>query len=127
MIAIDFNHWSVWILIITGVLFLVIGSYLIYKNIGVFRLDTLAKVGDITPKLYEATEKKLIKYLETNKGTALTAKALLKRVGETIKNQSFKKYVMKNGEKILEKMVIDGIIQSTRKDDEPHYFVKGEI
>ena len=127
LIAIDFNHWSVCILIITGVIFLVSGAFIIYKNFGVFELDRLAKVGDTTPKLYEATEKKLVKYLETNKGTAFTAKALIKRIEETIKNQSFKKFALKNGEKILNKMVIDGKIQSARKNDIPHYFVKEEI
>ncbi|MFX1572210.1 MAG: hypothetical protein ACFFB0_05640 [Promethearchaeota archaeon] len=126
VISVGIINWSLWIAVLVCVVFILIGSFVLYKNRGVFGLDKLEKYGDKTSELYNATEKKLYKYLGTNIGKAFTTKALLKRVGETIKNPNFKKYVMRNGEKIPDEMVTDGRIQSIRKNEDTHYFLKGQ-
>ena len=109
-----------------GVLFILIGSYIFYKNKDVFELDTLAKYKDQSQELDNATENKIETYLKNNVGTAFTAKALLNRIVEAIKNSSFEKFIKKQGEIILNRMVIDGKILSTRKDEETHYFYQNE-
>ena len=115
-LALGIVSWVLWVILVVGGTFVVIGSIIFYKNRKVLELDTLEKYGDQTPELNNITEKKLIKFLINDVGTAFTAKALLKRVAETIKNPTIKKFVMKNGEPILNKLVIDGKIQSARKD-----------
>ena len=126
MISVGIRDWSLWIVILMGVLFILIGSYIFYKNKDVFELDTLAKYKDQSQELDNATENKIETYLKNNVGTAFTAKALLNRIVEAIKNSSFEKFIKKQGEIILNRMVIDGKILSTRKDEETHYFYQSE-
>ena len=122
-----FGNMGIELNIFRASVYILLVAYLLSKIKGVVGQDKLKQAREITPKLRNATEKKLLKYLEVNKGSAFTAKALLKRVEETINHPSFKKFAMRNGEKILNSMVIDGKIQSARKNDDSHYFVRLEI
>ncbi|MHA1932381.1 MAG: hypothetical protein ACW96X_07555 [Promethearchaeota archaeon] len=121
-LAFGIINWILWVVVAVGGTFIAIGSVILYKNRSVLELDTLAKYGDQTQEFSDITEKKIVIYLKNAVGSAFTAKALLSRVVETIKNPTIKKFISKNGETILNKMVIDGKIQSARKDEENHYF-----
>ena len=84
------------------------------------------KYDEKTKKLRITTKNKIHNYLKTNIGKAYTAKALLNKLEENIKNPHFKKYVKKNGERILTEMSSEEFIQIAYKNEQMHYFLPSD-
>jgi hypothetical protein len=72
--------------------------------------------------LNNAVRNKITQYLKENIGSAYSKDTLLKRVAEKVKHPYFKTYIKNNGEKILHKLVIEGLVLTTQKNEETHYF-----
>lgn len=99
---------------------IILGYYIFVKDFIARRNSK--KYNEKTKELYVATKNKITKYLKTNIGKAYTAKALLNKLDDSIKNSYFKKYIKKNGERILTEMISDEYIQIAYKNGETHYF-----
>ena len=111
-----------------AIAFLIIGLALgigyFFVNEDFFRLTRKTVIYDQkTKELFQATEKKIITYLNNNKGKAYSKKALIIRLDEEITHPYYKKYLKDNAERILKKMVSDGNIQTAQKNQETHYFL----
>ncbi|MFW9880047.1 MAG: hypothetical protein ACFFG0_43790 [Candidatus Thorarchaeota archaeon] len=124
--AITFGYELV-IFFIVAIVALVIGLALgityFFINDDFFRLRKKIEIYDEkTDKLFKATEKKILNYLKANVGNAYTKRALLNRLDKSVQHPYFKKYIKKNTERILKKMILDGNIQTALKNGETHYF-----
>ena len=96
-------------------------------SLGIFFLILFIIYGSNNKKeemWHKTIEKIIINYLNMNSGKAYTTKALLNNLEENIKNPNFRKYLLRNGEEILNKMILDENIQMTQKDEQIHYFLK---
>jgi len=76
-----------------------------------------------TNQLNELIANKLTHYLSYNDKRAFTETALLRRIENSFKSASFKKYFKKNGKQILENLFSDEIIRKTYKDRESLYTI----
>lgn len=85
-------------------------------------LRKIAKYDEKNKELYVATKNKFHNYLKANIGKAYTANVLLNKLEENIKSSSFKKYVKKNGGRILSEMTFNEYIQIAEKNGQMHYF-----
>ena len=107
-----------------GIVFIFIG---VLASIGSFIVKSfkLGRKIDINDEkiLINAVEKKISNFLHVNIGHAYSKKALVKRLVEKAQHPYFKKYIKTNGEKALNRLVEEGIILTTQKDVETHYFV----
>ena len=109
----------------TAVMFIFIGvvgdfGLFMVKN---FKSSKMQKIDRYNEKiLISATEKKISKYLQVNIGNAYSKDALLKRVVEKAQHPNFKKYIINNGEQALNRLVEEGVILTTQKDGQSHYF-----
>lgn len=99
---------------------IILGYYIFVKKYIPKR--NIEKYNEKTKELYVATKNKIINYLKTNIGKAYTAKTLLNKLDDSIKNSNFKKYVKKNGERILTEIISDEYIQIAYKNGQTHYF-----
>ncbi|MFX1389849.1 MAG: hypothetical protein ACFE9Z_07310 [Promethearchaeota archaeon] len=92
--------------------------------IGIFFLSLLLIQGTTRKRnkeLDETIEKLILNYLKSNPGKAYSVSALLKRIRDNIKNKSVKRYLKRNCEDILEKMLSKVEIQTVYKDGFMHY------
>lgn len=99
---------------------IILGYYIFVKKYIPKR--NIKKYNEKTKELYVATKNKITNYLKTNIGKAYTAKTLLNKLDDSIKNSNFKKYVKKNGERILTEIISDEYIQIAYKNGQTHYF-----
>ena len=116
-------------LIIMGIVFLGIGlaassGSLIMKSIK--KPKKLDNYDEKIKILYNATEKRISSYLRANIGTAYSKKAILTRLQEQVSHSYYKNYIKNNGERILNKMVSSGYIQTAWKSGKIHYFILKE-
>lgn len=116
-------------LFIMGIVFLGIGlaasaGSLIMKNIKVPK--KLDNYDEKTKILFDATEKKISSYLRVNIGNAYSKQAILLRLQEQVSHPYYKKYIKRNLERILNKMVSNGLVQTAWKDGKIHYFITKE-
>lgn len=116
-------------LFIMGVVFLSVGlvaiaGSLIMKNVKVPR--KLDKYDEKTKVLFDATERKILSYLKANIGNAYSKQAILTRLQEQVSHPYYKKYIKSNTERILNKMVSNGYIQTAWKSEKIHYFIQIE-
>ena len=87
-----------------------------------FKSHRIQKIINDEKILIKATEKKISNFLHVNIANAYSKKALVKRLVEKAQHPYFKKYIKTNGEQALKRLVEEGIILTTQKDGETHYF-----
>jgi len=149
---VEYTKWDIWwgilyiILIILDVVFIIFGivyhpAYEWFSLVFTWTITILTyffikkrhspmrkilKYDEKTKNLYNSIEKKILHYLKSNPGNAYSSKALLSRIEENIKHPNFKKYIMKNGERILNNMISEGIIQETYYSETSHFFIPSD-
>jgi predicted membrane protein len=74
-----------------------------------------------TQRLYIATKKKIYNYLKSNEGRSYTIKEILNKIENSVEHPYFKKYVKKNGRRILEDLLANQVITSSQNEGEDYY------